>query len=124
GNRAKVNDFEIRLDKYYGTWYTLKHFPNSLFVIGADNLQTLHTWINYPAVVKENRFLVIPRPNVDIDAVFREDPLLREYRDNFLVLADFPEIAVSSSLYRETKDEKYLLPEVAEFIRKNDLYKE
>jgi nicotinate-nucleotide adenylyltransferase len=124
GERASINDFEIRLDKYYGSWYTIKHFPNAYFVIGADNLLTIHTWINYPAVVREGRFLVIPRDQIDIEAVFEENPVLRENRDKFLILDDFPEIEVSSSLYRKTKDEKYLLPEVAEFIRKNDLYKE
>lgn len=124
GKRASINDFEIRLNKYYGTWYTIKHFPEAYFVIGADNLLTLHTWINYPAVVRKTRFLVIPRDQIDIEAVFQENSILRENRSNFTILADFPKIDASSSNYRKTKDEKYLLPEVAEFIRKNELYKE
>lgn len=124
GARARVNSFESTLDKYYGTWHTLRHFPDSWFVIGTDNLASLPTWINYPAVAKENRFLVIPRPGVDSEEVFRKNPDLEECRNNFLVLADFPETAISSSLYRKTRDEKYLLPEVAEYIRKNYLYKE
>ena len=124
GSQGEVNSFESTLDKYYGTWHTLRHFPDSWFVIGTDNLASLPTWINYPAVAKENRFLVIPRPGVDSEEVFRKNPDLEECRNNFLVLADFPETAISSSLYRKTRDEKYLLPEVAEYIRKNYLYKE
>ncbi len=124
GIRAKINDFELNLGKYYGTWYTLKHFPEAYFVIGADNLQTLDTWIKYPDVVCDNKFIVFPRNNIDIEAVFRKNKVLDEYRDNFLVLEDFPNFDISSSIYRKTKDKLYLLPEVAEFIEKNDLYKE
>ncbi|HHZ11177.1 MAG TPA: nicotinate-nicotinamide nucleotide adenylyltransferase [Acholeplasmataceae bacterium] len=124
GPRAKVNGFEGGLDRYYGTWYTLKHFPDAWFVIGADNLVNLPTWINYPAVVRENRFLVIPRPAVDIEEAFLANPMLSENRQNFHVLTDFPETGISSTLYRQTKDERLLLPEVADYIRKNDLYKE
>ena len=122
GARARVNSFESTLDKYYGTWHTLRHFPDSWFVIGTDNLASLPTWINYPAVAKENRFLVIPRPGVDSEEVFRKNPDLEECRNNFVLLlfrnGDF------FQPLSETRDEKYLLPEVAEYIRKNYLYKE
>ncbi len=124
GRRAKISDFELKLDHYYGTAYTLGHFPDSWFVLGADNLQTIHTWINYPNVVKNNHFLVVPRNGIDIEAIFQSNPVLAENRTQFTILFDFKEVYISSSEYRKTQDPQYLLPEVAEYIAKNQLYKE
>jgi len=124
GAKAKISDFELKLDRYYGTAYTLSHFPDSWFVIGADNLQTIHTWINYPNVIQKYHFLVVPRNDIDIEAIFQSNPELSENRKNFTILADFKEVYISSSEYRKTQDSRYLLPEVAEYIVKNQLYKE
>jgi len=38
-----------------------------VFVIGSDNLPALPTWYNYPWLVKNAYFLVLPRPGFQID---------------------------------------------------------
>lgn len=124
GKKAMINDFELHLDRYYGTYYTLKHFPNSHFVIGADNLQSISTWINYPQVVIDNLFIVIPRDSIDIEKSFQENEVLEKNRSNFIIIEDFKPLSISSTIYRQTKDESYLLPEVANYIKKHQLYKE
>jgi nicotinate-nucleotide adenylyltransferase len=124
GARAKINDFELSLDRYYGTWYTLQHFPGSYFVIGADNLQTIENWINYPQVVLENKFIVLPRNRIDLASIFQSNEVLRNNKQNFLLIDDFPELDVSASAYRLTQDDSLLLPEVAKYIKEHNLYKE
>ena len=123
-NRPIISDFELKLDRFYGTDYTLNHFPGSLFVIGADNLLTLPHWINYPEVIINHQYLVIPRNNLDIEKIFQNNPLINQYRHNFLVLEDFQEIYISSSDYRKSKDNRLLIPEISQFISDNHLYKE
>ncbi|MDD4000912.1 MAG: nicotinate (nicotinamide) nucleotide adenylyltransferase [Bacilli bacterium] len=124
GSRAKVNDFELHLDKYYGTYYTLEHFPNAYFIIGADNLLNIDTWINYPMVIEKNKFIILPRNNIDIEAIIEKSPTLKANRDNFIIIENFSSVDISSSQYRQTKNIKYLLPEVAKYIKDNNLFKE
>ncbi|MDD3106850.1 MAG: nicotinate-nicotinamide nucleotide adenylyltransferase [Bacilli bacterium] len=124
GNRPKISDFEINLDRFYGTDFTLNHFPDAFFVIGADNLLSIHTWLNFPNVVKNHKYIVIPRNQIDVNQVFEQNHELSTYRTQFTILSDFDEVYLSSSDYRKTKNPAHLLPEIAEFIAQNNLYKE
>lgn len=124
GSRAKVSDFEGKLDKYYGTYYTLSHFDNPYFVMGADNFKSISTWINYPNIIKDFKFIIIPRDNIDIEDIILNDEFLSKYKSNFIILDEFKEIDLSSSNYRLTLNSNLLLNEVEEFIKENNLYKE
>lgn len=123
-NKAKISYFELELDQYYGTDYTLKHFKDPYFVMGADNLQDIAKWINYPNVVKNNKFIIIPRDEINIELIFKDNLILQKYRKNFIILTNFHKIYISSSEYRKTKNDDYLLEEVAQYIHENNLYKE
>lgn len=123
-NRVSVSDFEIKLDKYYGTYYTLKHFENPYFVMGADNLLHINKWINFPNIIKDFKFIIIPRDNIDIEKTINENTDLQEYRDNLIILKSFNNIYISSSEFRKTQDSSLLLDEVFEYIKNNNLYKE
>ena len=123
GPRACVSDFEMKLDGYYGTSYTLSNFPNAYFVMGADNLQNICKWINFPNVVAQNKFIVLPRDNINIDKVIDEDDFLKKYKDNFIILNDFVESSISSTNYRTTRNKECLLPEISNYIIANNLYK-
>lgn len=124
GKRVEVSDFEEKLDHYYGTAYTLKHFNHPYFVMGADNLINIKSWINYPNIVIENKFIIFPRDNIDLEKVFSSNEILSKYRNNFIVVDDFSNIDISSSNYRKTKNSHLLLPEVKQYIKDNNLYKE
>jgi len=124
GSRARVSVFEGQLDKYYGTYYSLSHFQDPYFVIGADNFKTITTWINYPKIVNDFKFIIIPRSSINIEEIFANDKDLRETRNNFIVLDKFKEINLSSSEYRKTKNSNLLIDEVDSFIKQNNLYKE
>ena len=45
GNRASVSGFEIYQKEYLGTYYTLKHFGDCYFLMGADNFDYIEKWI-------------------------------------------------------------------------------
>lgn len=121
-DKIEISDYEQTLDKYYGTYYTLEYFNHPLFVIGADSLDSIHKWIKYPNVVSENKFLVFPRGNINIDKIFEENNLLLKYRNNFIVCNDFIENNISSTEYRVNKNKDYIPDEVLEYINNNKLY--
>ena len=98
-NNIEISNYEQTLDKYYGTYYTLKHFEHPLFVIGADSLDTIHQWINYPNVVKENKFIVFPRDGVNIE----ESKVYKKYKKHFIICDDFIENDISSTNFRKNK---------------------
>lgn len=123
GKKAAVSTAETAAAEFAGTYYSLKKFDNPVFVLGADNLATIATWVRYPDIVIENRFIVIPRFPVDLNLLFAHDEILRKYRCNFEIMS-YMKLDISSSKYRNEKDSKYLLPEVAQYIEANNLYKE
>lgn len=123
GPRALVSDFEMKLDGYYGTSYTLSNIPNSYFVMGADNLLNISKWINFPNVVAQNKFMIIPRDDININNIISSDDFLNKYKNNFIILHDFPKIDISSTNYRKTKKNDCLLEEVNDYIINNNLYK-
>ena len=122
GARASVSDFEMKQDGYYGTTYTLAHFPESYFLLGADNLVNINKWINFPNIVVQNKFIVIPRGDIDIMAIIEKDDFMSKHKENFTILEDAPKLNVSSSEYRKTKNKKILLTKVNQYIKENNLY--
>lgn len=117
-----ISDYEQTLDKYYGTYYTLKHFNNPLFVIGADSLDTIKSWIKFPDVVIENKFIVFPRANYDINKIIESNEILLCNKDKFIICDDFEENNISSTQYRKNKNDHILSKEVKQYINTNNLY--
>ena len=123
-DKIVISNYEETLDKYYGTYFTLKHFNHPYFVMGADSLQTIHTWINYPNVFIENKFIVFPRSNININNVIECNEILSKYRNNIVICDDFDEVLSSSTDYRKNKNEDIITEEVKQYIYRNNLYKE
>lgn len=122
GKRAKVSIYELIQKRYKGTFYSLKHFKDSFFVMGADNFKKITTWKHYPDVVKENKFIIIPREGVKIDKIFNENIDLERNKNNFIVENDFENIDISSSEFRYSKDFSLLNKKIAKYIKKHRLY--
>lgn len=122
-DKIVISDYEQTLDRYYGTYYTLEHFNHPYFVIGADSLESLKSWINYPSVLVDNKFIVFPRNNFDINSYIKNDEILSKHQ-NIIVCADFKEIDVSSTSYRTLYDKAVVTEEVEKYIIENNLYKE
>ena len=122
---VEISNYEETLDKYYGTYYTLKHFNHPLFVIGADSLKTMHSWIKYPDVLIENRFIVFPRSGFDIEEIINKNDILFKNKDKFIVVKEeeFSKTDISSSSFRYDNNDEVLLEEVKEYIKLKGLYR-
>lgn len=124
---AFVSDFENQ-DNFQGTIYTLDYFQNKYqdetlyYVIGADNLLTLTSWVDRERLLNTYKFIVLNRNKIAILDFIKSDEFLQKYQDAFLIEDNFPEINVSASDYRMKKDDSLVLPEVNEYIYKNNLY--
>lgn len=123
GTQARVSDVEFH-EPFLGTYYTLKHFQSRdqevYFILGADNLLSLHTWIRAKELVKEFKFLVFPRNSISREAIIEER--YHDYKDHFILMQEAFE--GQSSRVREHQDDydHYLFPEVKDYIKTNHLY--
>lgn len=124
GSQAAVSTQEIEDPLFLGTYNLLKGYKEAHFVMGADNLLGITRWIRYPEIIFENKFIIIPRPGIDVEKIFSENTVLQSARKNFEILTEFPYLDVSSSKFRETKDETLVLPSVYQYIIRNRLYEE
>ncbi|MFA5543375.1 MAG: nicotinate-nicotinamide nucleotide adenylyltransferase [Bacilli bacterium] len=115
-----ISDYENKIEKFIGTYYTLKFFRNPHFVIGADQLRDLHGWINFNNIIKENKFIVFPRDGIDMHKILSEEPYSK-HKNNF-ILMDNEELNVSSSDFRFKKQENVLDVDVLNYIKSNNLY--
>lgn len=109
-------------DSFRGTYYVLKDFSlvdNDLyFVMGADNFDYLDKWIMADSLIKEFKFIILTRKGYDIYKLIEEK--YYEHKENFLPIEiDYP---ISSTDFRNNKDQSILLDEVYEYIKENKLY--
>lgn len=123
--RLKPSDIEVNLPTPNYTANTLiylreKH-PDKVFfpIMGSDNLETLHKWKNYEAILEHHNLLIYPRPGHS-----NESEIL--YREK-VQITRAPMVEISSSQIRqnirEGKSIRYLVPDaVIEFITKGGLY--
>lgn len=124
------NDIILSLEneekKYLGTVGALDilslQYDDLYFVMGADNLIDIKTWIEYERLLKTYNFIVITRDDIDIYDFI--DKNLSEYKSHFKFIN--LSLDVSSSKIREDvdKNKDLLNPLVYEYIKKNHLYEE
>lgn len=122
GEQVLVSDFENTQSEYRGTYFTLRHFNHPYFVLGADAFREIEKWIRFPDVAIENKFLIIPRDGIDVKKMIEKHPLLYQHSDNFTVLSDFKPIDMSSSVFRQLKNQQMVLTSVYQYIKENQLY--
>jgi len=124
----EVDDSEIRRGGISYTvdtlrWLSEKHTltrQNLYFLIGGDSLADLHSWRRPEEILTLATIVVARRPEAELAAV--SDEFKSQVR--FL---DAPQISLSSQWIREQVRsgqpfESYVLPEVADYIRKHHLY--
>lgn len=125
---VEVSTMEFDDSDYLGTYQTLLRFqekyPNQeiAFVIGADNLEKLHKWINAKGLLSDFKFIVINRQNENIPELIQKSPFLNDFVKQFIVLPHF-DMNVSSTVFRETFDANLVSKEVYQYILQNHLYR-
>ena len=118
---AVVSDKENE-EKFRGTYYMLKDFSlvdkDIYFVMGADNFDYLDEWIMADKLIEEFKFIILTREGYDVYNLINEK--YYKNKDNFTVIEiDYP---ISSTYFRNTKDNELLLDEVYRYILENKLY--
>jgi len=97
-----VSDFETRQNKPVQSIDTVKYFlkkynPKKMFfIIGSDNLKSLHLWNNFEELIKLVQFVVISRCGYDV-----KYDIIETININL-------DINISSTTLRENLDLKYI----------------
>lgn len=123
----KVSDIEFDMSKPSYTINTLhalsEKYPedNFILLIGSDNMQIFDKWKDYQTILDEYSILVYPRKDFDYE------PFEEIYPD-MQILEEAPFFEISSTEIREliknNQDaSQWLHPDVYQFIKENDLYK-
>jgi len=133
-NNIKISDIELKsLQKSY-TVNTLEMLKvkykeiDFFFILGADNLKTFHTWKDYKKLLKDNEFIMMRRPDFQIEAGDYSDLSMDEFLKLTKNSVDTPLIPVSSSQIREMfyKEpdmvKNYLTKDIFDYIKANNLY--
>ena len=125
--KIKPSDVEFKLPQPNYTVNTLVHlqekYPSHEFslIMGEDNLNSLHKWKNYDAILQHHDIYVYPRISTEtINPDIQNQPRVHHI--------DAPIVEISSTFIRESikagKNVRPLLPEaVWQYVDHNNLYK-
>ena len=122
-NNVVISTIEFE-KKFDGTFQSLRELNHPVFACGDDCIDQISTWKEPKILLSENRFLVFSR-NHSIDElkkIVNEDELLKSYSDHF-EFVNLQLSNISSTNFRNLKSYEQLNEEVAEYIKKNNLYK-
>jgi len=122
-DNTRIEDCEINRPGVDHTYDTLNELSDLYpehefsFLIGSDNLEKFHLWGSYEKMLKRYKFYVYPRKNFPMKLL-----------NNMIALKNFSEIDVSSTQIRSLVEngksvEELVGLEMAEYIKKNNLYK-
>jgi len=97
------------------------------FMIGTDNLKTLHTWKKASELTSEFKVLVLERDEDKMEEIIANNPFLKEHESSFIKAKENVRSSLSSTFVRDKikqgKSIRYLVPEeVHEYIKENKLF--
>ena len=141
----EVSDIELRLEPPSYTFRTLEKFSEDadneyFFIIGTDSLSEIQTWKNYPRLFELSGFIVVERPDLDFDLVWKHVPedlasrfrlingVLTHESGKLLIKSPVNGLNISSTQIRELvsagKSIRYLTHDaVTDYIEKRKLYR-
>lgn len=123
-----ISRFENEMNDYRGTIHSLNYYKKLypkdeiFYVIGADNLETLHTWIDYQNMIKNYKFIVLNRNRINIEEIINNNSYFIKYKEHFYIEDNFEPINVSSTDYRESFNDQVVIDEINQYIYDNNLY--
>lgn len=100
---------------------SLERLHHPTYVIGADLLIHMHSWLQSKKLIEENTFLIIPRKDVNVQELFNQIEIYQKNIDHFEIakvkIEDF-----SSSTFRNEIVEEIISEDVLDYIKTNHLY--
>lgn len=88
-------------------------------VIGSDLIGQIRRWYHVDELLKEVRILVVPRPGY---AIYESDLKALEEMGGNCSVADLDAPEVSSTAYRENRNQNVLTPPIQNYIYQEQLY--
>ena len=119
-DKIKVDTIHNNYPYTYELMRALKHeLDDELYLIlGADNIIDFDKWKEYKELL-QYKIIVVNRNNIDIKKY------IKKYNsNNFIIVNDYNNLNVSSTLIRNNISKKYLTKEVFNYIKNNHLYEE
>lgn len=128
-----VSDYEVNKEGPSYTYDTLNYFLDEYgdelyFVLGYDSMMTIDTWYRGPEILKGFHLITGRRPGTDdVECRAKIDGYRSKYNADITVLELEPFEAASSDIRQLIAQgrplDKYILPEVEEYIRLHGLYR-
>jgi len=130
-----TSDMEIRRGGNTYTYETLLQMkslcPKSeiYFIVGADSLLSMERWVKPEEIFANCTILAAGRDGADKEALLAKKCELEERFDAKIILLDFPQIDISSTVIRENvrnhKSIRYMVHDkVLDYIQEHHLYEE
>lgn len=98
------------------------------FIIGADNLCKMTTWLNIEELMQYN-YIIIERDDIDCDNIINSNSILKRYKNHFNIINNRKYNNFSSTLVRNKIKENninditnYIFEGTYEYIKENKLY--
>ncbi len=118
-NYIEISNLEEK--EFKGTLFILdkisKDYSDLYFVLGSDNLSLFHEWINYEILLKKYKFIIIKRPNYELDL-----SLFDKYNSKYFILEFESNISSSKIRSNLNKYKNDLSSDIYSYIIKNKLY--
>jgi nicotinate-nucleotide adenylyltransferase len=110
---------------YQGTLHMLKKIEEEKndevgFIIGADQLETFTSWINYKTLIQEHKCLIVSREGTSLNTY---SSLLKQFKKYTIIDLDYPmsSTQIRNNTFKHIED---INPKVYAYIKMHSLYKE
>ena len=122
-NLTAIEVFELIEDKYK------EEAQEIYFILGADNFSKIGNWREADKLIKNYKYIILEREEIDLNKIIFENKLLIENKQNFNILKEnscglISSTRARSGIYETSKEEicKIIPEEIYEYIIQNKLY--
>ena len=135
-----VEDIELNQKNKISTFQAFKMIEDKyknnetdlFYIMGADNFIKLPEWKESENLIKNYKYIIFERDNLNLEDFIKNNELLNKYKDNFKIIKinEKDKEKISSTTVRKLVNEnnfekllKYTKEDVVNYIKKKDLYR-
>lgn len=122
-NLTAIEVFELIEDRYK------EEAQEIYFILGADNFSKIENWREANKLIKNYKYIILEREEIDLNKIICENKSLTENKQNFNILKEnsyglISSTRVRSEIYETSKEEicKIIPEEIYEYIINKRLY--
>ena len=130
----RICDYELKNHSTGSAYETLSTFREKFYglpldfyyIIGSDNTQSMENWVNWENLIKEFRFIIMPRPGYEVADWARQKPhevlqINFEMRKEKNISSSLVRDYIAKGEHREAR--RLVAPRVADYIEEHKLYR-